>query len=164
MKGLFTELNGNVTKEQIEKINKTGVVPSDAKSPEEKEYLVIFKSYLVALKSQIAENEMDITGEAIIIRGRYNMFQKIKEYLDEDAEETIDLRTSMVMVEGVDAAKAVSLYRFILLCNKAYPDEQIPENITNHYLEGFNDEDEVKQSAQNATGSGNFSGTLLRED
>ena len=43
MANLFTELNGHVTQEQIKQINKTGVVPPDAKSPEEKKYFIIFK-------------------------------------------------------------------------------------------------------------------------
>ena len=163
MGSLFTELNGHVTEADIKKINETGVIPSSVKSAEEKTYCIIFKSYLLVLRSQIADNEMDIDGEAIIIKGRHRAFEKIKEYLDEDAEGAVDIRNSMVMVEGVDAAGAVSLYRFIKLCNGCYPDEAISENILDEYLKDFYDEEQVKSSVM-ATGNGNYCGTLLRED
>lgn len=163
MGSLFTELNGHVTEEEIKKINETGVIPSSAKSPEEKQYCVIFKSYLIVLRSQMADNEMEIDGEAIIIKGRHRVFEKIKEYLDEDAQNAVDIRNSMVMVEGVDAAGAVSLYRFIKLCNNCYQDEAIDESILNEYLRGFYDEQEVKSSVM-TTGNGNYCGTLLKED
>lgn len=163
MGGLFTELNGHVTEDQIKQINKTGIVPSAAKSPEEKTYCVIFRSYSVVLKSQLADNEMEITGEAFIIKGRYNAFSKIKEYIDEDGELTVDIRNSLVMVEGVDAAAAVSLYRFINLCNNEYSEEAIPEDLLDTYLRDFIDEEEVRDSSV-ATGNGNYCGTLLREE
>lgn len=163
MGSLFTELNGHPTENDIKKINETGVVPSSAKSAEEKTYCIIFKSYLLVLKSQIADNEMEISGEAIIINGRHRAFEKIKEYLDEDAEKAVDIRNSMVLVEGVDAAGAVSIYRFIKLCNKCYPDEAISESILNEYLDGFYDEEQIKSSVM-ATGNGNYCGTLLKED
>lgn len=163
MGSLFTELNGHVTEADIKKINETGVIPSNVKSAEEKTYCIIFKSYLLVLRSQVANNEMDIDGEAIIIKGRHRVFEKIKEYLEEDAEGSVDIRNSMVMVEGVDAAGAVSLYRFIKLCNGCYPDEAISENILNEYLKDFYDEEQVKSSVM-ATGNGNYCGTLLRED
>lgn len=163
MGSLFTELNGHATEADIKKINETGVIPSSVKSAEEKTYCIIFKSYLLVLKSQVADNEMDIDGEAIIIKGRHRAFEKIKEYLEEDAEGAVDIRNSMVMVEGVDAAGAVSLYRFIKLCNGCYPDEAISENILDEYLKDFYDEEQVKSSVM-ATGNGNYCGTLLRED
>lgn len=164
MSGLFTQVANNLTDEQKKNIIKNhGVLQSNEKHAEEKTYCVIFRSYLRVLTSQLAENEMPITGEAIIVLGRHNCFNKIKEYLDEDAEQTVDIRNSLIMVEGVDAAKAVSLYRFILLCNKEYQDEAIDEHILNSYLEGFYDEEEVKESAL-ATGNGNYCGTLLREE
>lgn len=163
MGSLFTELNGHPTQEDIKKINETGVVPSSAKSAEEKTYCIIFKSYLLILKSQLADNEMDIDGEAIIINGRHRAFKKIKEYLEEDGELAVDIRNSIVMVEGVDAAGAVSLYRFIKLCNGCYPDEAIDESILDGYLKDFYDEKEVKASVM-TTGNGNYCGTLLREE
>lgn len=163
MGNLFTELNGHPTQEDIKKINETGTIPSSAKSAEEKTYCIIFKSYLIVLKSQIADNEMEIDGEAVIIKGRHRAFEKIKEYLEEDAEGAVDIRNSMVMVEGVDAAGAVSLYRFIKLCNGCYPDEAIDESILNGYLKDFHDEEQVKSSVM-ATGNGNYCGTLLREE
>ena len=162
MDNLFVELNGHVTEEQMKKSNKTGVVPSEVKSPEIKNYCVIFRSHLLILKSQMADNEMPITGECIIVNGRHNMFLKIKEFLEEDAEMAVDIRRSAVMVEGVDAANCVSLYRFIKLCNAAYPDDAIAEAYLDEYLEGFYDENEVRESS--ATGNGNYCGTLLRED
>lgn len=162
MDKLFVELNGHVTEEQMKKINKTGVIPSEVKSPEIKNYCVIFRSHLLILKSQMADNEMEITGECIIVNGRRNMFLKIKEFLEEDAEMAVDIRRSMVMVEGVDAANCVSLYRFIKLCNASYPDEAIDEAYLNEYLEGFYDENEVREAS--AAGNGNYCGTLLRED
>ena len=163
MGNLFTELNGHPTQEDIKKINETGTIPSSAKSAEEKTYCIIFKSYLLILKSQVADNEMEIDGEAIIINGRHKAFEKIKEYLEEDAEGAVDIRNSMVMVEGVDAAGAVSLYRFIKLCNGCYPDEAIDESILDGYLKDFHDEEQVKSSVM-ATGNGNYCGTLLREE
>lgn len=163
MGNLFTELNGHPTQEDIKKINETGTIPSSVKSAEEKTYCIIFKSYLLVLKSQIADNEMEIDGEAVIIKGRHRAFEKIKEYLEEDAEGAVDIRNSMVMVEGVDAAGAVSLYRFIKLCNGCYPDEAIDESILDGYLKDFRDEEQVKSSVM-ATGNGNYCGTLLREE
>lgn len=163
MGNLFTELNGHPTQEDIKKINETGTIPSSVKSAEEKTYCIIFKSYLLVLKSQIADNEMEIDGEAIIIKGRHRAFEKIKEYLEEDAEGAVDIRNSMVMVEGVDAAGAVSLYRFIKLCNGCYPEEAIDESILDGYLKDFHDEEQVKSSVM-ATGNGNYCGTLLREE
>lgn len=163
MGNLFTELNGHPTQEDIKKINETGTIPSSVKSAEEKTYCIIFKSYLLVLKSQIADNEMEIDGEAVIIKGRHRAFEKIKEYLEEDAEGAVDIRNSMVMVEGVDAAGAVSLYRFIKLCNGCYPEEAIDESILDGYLKDFHDEEQVKSSVM-ATGNGNYCGTLLREE
>lgn len=164
MGSLFTELNGHVTQEQIKQINKTGIVPPDAKSPEEKKYFIIFKSYLIDLRSQLADNEMTISGEAFIVYGRYHAFVSIKSYLDEDAERAVDVRESIVMVEGVDAGKGISLYRFLKLCNKAYPNEAFDDDTLEQYLEGFNNEEEFRAENSDAVGNGNFGGTFLKED
>jgi hypothetical protein len=164
MSELFTQVADNLTEEQKMNIIKNkGVLKSGEKHPEEKTYCVIFRSYLRILLSQLAEDDVEISGEAIIVSGRYNCFARIKEYLNEDAELAVDIRNSLVMVEGVDASSAVSLYRFIVLCNKAYPDEAIDESILNQYLKGFNDEEEIKSNVT-TTGNGNYCGTLLREE
>lgn len=159
MAGLFTELNGHVTQEQLDRMNKSGIVPSDAKSPEEKRYTVIFVT-TDTLESQIAEG-IEV-NEAIIVDGRYNVFNAIKNYLiaDMETEKIIDIKKSIVMVEGVDAGKAVSLYRFIGLCNKSYPNEEFDE--LNSYIE-----EEVNQMPNNTnttTGNALFGGTFLKED
>lgn len=167
MAGLFTEASGNLTPEQIKEIAKRGgKLKANEKSPEEKTYMVIFKYWKLVLGSQVAENEMEITGECIISTGRHNMFDKIKEYLDEDGGMDVDLVKSMVLVEGVDAGNAVSLYRFLQLCNKSYADEAFDEDIIKQYLEGFNEEHlgNTNQVSPNAVGTGNYGGTLLRED
>lgn len=159
MAGLFTELNGHVTQEQLDRMNKSGIVPSDAKSPEEKRYTVIFVT-TDNLESQIAEGVE--VNEAIIVDGRYNIFNAIKNYLiaDMEAEKIIDIKKSIVMVEGVDAGKAVSLYRFIGLCNKSYPNEEFDE--LNSYIE----EEVVNPMPNNTNTTGNalFGGTFLKED
>lgn len=160
MPGLFTELNGHVTQEQLDRMNKSGIIPSDAKSPEEKRYIVIFVTK-DTLESQIAEG-IEI-NESIIVDGRYNLFNAIKNYLiaDMETEKIIDIKKSIVMVEGVDAGKAVSLYRFIGLCNKSYPNEEFDE--LNSYIE---EEviNPVPNNTNTATGNALFGGTFLKED
>lgn len=155
---LFQEIKGKPTAEQVQQIARTGQVPSELKSAEDKVYFVIFRSFMIILKSEMAE--MDIDGEAIIVEGRHNVFLKIKEYIENEYAMSIDLRTSLVMVEGVDAGKAVSLYRFIKLCNQVYPEDAIPEETLDAYIEGFNDEEEVRKQPP-ATGFGGNAGTLL---
>lgn len=158
---LFQEIKGTPNAEQIQQIAKTGIVPSELKGPEDKVYTVIFRSYLVILQSEMSETSID--GEAIIVEGRHKVFMRIKEFLENEYTMSVDIRTSTVMVEGVDAGKAVSLYRFIKLCNNAYPDEAIPEEILDKYLEGFTDEEEVKKQPA-ATGFGGNAGTLLNRE
>lgn len=155
---LFQEIKGTPNADQIQRIAKTGQVPSELKSAEDKIYFVIFRSFMVILKSEMAE--MDIDGEAIIVQGRHKTFLKIKEFMENEYAMSIDLRTSLVMVEGVDAGKAVSLYRFIKLCNNAYPDDAISEETLDSYIEGFYDEEEVRKQPA-ATGFGGNAGTLL---
>lgn len=162
MAGLFVQVADNLTDEQKMNIVKNKGVPrSNEKHVEEKTYCVIFRSCLLVIESQLTDSEMAMTGEALIVNGRYNCFTKIKEYLECDGEYAVDLRNSLVMVEGVDAANAISLYRFIIHCNKFYSEEAIDENILNHYIDEVEVTDENKPQA---TGNGNYCGTLLREE
>lgn len=161
MAGLFQQIQGNVSEQQIQEIVKTGKVPSNLKSAEDKVYTVIFRSYLSILQSSISE-DTDISGEAIIAAGRRNIFEKIKNYLYNDAAQEVDVRTSIVMVEGVDAGNAVSLYRFIKLCNQAYSDDPFDDDMLEQYLSGFNDEEEFRR--REATGFGGNAGTIMNTE
>jgi hypothetical protein len=180
MSGLFQQINGNITQEQVMEIAKTGVVPSHLKSVDDKVYYIIMRNYMITMYSNIAgvmdEYPMEIDGEAFIVAGRHNAFNIIKEYLTRDGENGTDLRKSIVMVEGVDAAKGVSLYRFIKLCNQAYPDEAIDEEFLEESIQGFTDWKEnnnapsydivkaVEESQKPATGFGGNAGTLMNEE
>ena len=178
MSGLFQQINGNITQEQVMEIAKTGVVPSNLKSVDDKVYYIIMRNYMTVMYSNIAgvtdEYPMEIDGEAFIIIGRHNAFNTIKEYLSRDGENGTDLRKSIVMVEGVDAAQGVSLYRFIKLCNQAYPDEAIDEEFLEKSIQGFTDwendkkefPDDMKAMNNNAvaTGFGGNAGTLMNEE
>lgn len=159
---LFQKVKGNLTEEMVNHIVKTGEVPSNLKSNEDKVYYVTFRSYLIILNSQMAE-DYEIHGETIITEGRKNTFNMIKDYLDNDAALAVDIRTSFVMVEGVDAGKHISLYRFIKLCNKAYPEEAYDEDKLESYLKDFYDEDEFRDKENKAIGLGGNAGTLMNE-
>lgn len=174
MSDLFQRIEGEVTEEQVAEIVKTGVVPSHLKSVDDKVYFIIMRNFMVVMYSNIAgydsDQPMEIDGEAFIVTGRHNAFVTIKEYLEEDAEQSTDLRTSIVMVEGVDAAKGVSLYRFIQLCNQAYPDEAIDESILERMLNGISEwKEESKRpntvnNSGTTTGFGGNAGTLTNEE
>lgn len=178
MSGLFQQINGNITQEQVMEIAKTGIVPSHLKSVDDKVYYIIMRNYMTVMYSNIAgvtDEPMEIDGEAFIVVGRHNAFNTIKEYLSRDGENGTDLRKSIVMVEGVDAAQGVSLYRFIKLCNQAYPDEAIDEEFLEKAIQGFTDwendkkefPDDMKAMNNNnavATGFGGNAGTLMNEE
>lgn len=176
MSSLFQQINGNITQEQVMEIAKTGVVPSHLKSVDDKVYYIIMRNFMIVMYSNIAgvqdEYPMEIDGEAFIVVGRHNAFNTIKEYLSRDGEEGTDLKKSIVMVEGVDASKGVSLYRFIKLCNQAYPDEAIDEEFLERAINGLNDWEKnapniakaVEDSSRTATGFGGNAGTLMNEE
>lgn len=166
MSGLFQNINGNVTEEQVNEIARTGVVPSHLKTAEDKLYYVICRNYKYILTADIFEAEID--GEALIGVGRHDVFVKIKDYLYNDVDMTTDLEKSLVMVEGVDAAKAISLYRFIKLCNSEYPDEAL-DNI-DEFIEAKRDWEARTEGNYNekpnasATGFGGNAGTIMNEE
>ena len=167
MANVFQQIEGNLTEEQVMEIVQTGVVPSHLKPVEDKVYYIIMRNYMIKLFSNITDEEeeqLEIDGEAFIVLGRHNAFKTIKEYLSRDAEESTDLRKSIVMVEGVDAGKNVSLYRFIKLCNKAYPDEAIDDEFLENAINGFNDDDKIINNNVSATGFGGNAGTLMNEE
>lgn len=172
MPDLFYSVDARATEEEKRTIAETGVVPSHLKSNEDKLYIVIFRNYMLNLFSCVSE-DVAIDGEAIICKGRKAIFDRVKEYLANDGEQSTDLRKSIVMVEGVDMNKGVSLYRFLKLCNNAYPEDTIDEVYLEEMVSGFTDginpdgEPEsyniikaVEKSKKPTTGFGN-SGTLL---
>lgn len=174
MSDLFQRIEGKVTEEQVTEIVKTGVVPSHLKSVDDKVYFIIMRNFMVVMYSNIAgyddEVPMEIDGEAFIVTGRHNAFTTIKEYLERDAENSTDLKTSIVMVEGVDAANGVSLYRFIKLCNQAYPDEAIDDSVLDNLINGidvWHNSGQRPNAVNNSgitTGLGGNAGTLTNEE
>ncbi len=123
-------------------------------------YIVIFACVDEMLFSNMSANEL-IDGEAIICEGREKTFDRIIDFLIEDLDCSIDIKKSRVLVEGVDAGKGVSLYRFIELCKTKYPDKQI--DLSRHLEEEDNYVDEESTTNRVATGLGGNSGTMLNE-
>lgn len=156
---VFQSINKPLTQEQADEIARTGVIPSHLKNAEDKMYYVIFMNYAIEMRSNTNE-ETFVDGEAIVATGRHQTFLRIKDYLENDEEATTDLEKSMVMVEGVDASKHVSLIRFIRLCNTNYPDDAIDEDFINVFLGIGN------MSTENitATGFGGNAGTMLNKE
>lgn len=166
MANVFQQINGPVSEEQITEIVKTGKVPSHLKTAEDKVYYVIFRNFMFDFLSSAAE-DFKIDGEVIITVGRYETFKRIKKYLENDGELGTDFRYSTVMVEGVDAAKGISLYRFIKLCNKAYPNEAFDEEELEERTHGFIDDNSESNSINRnkmATGFGGNAGTMLNDN
>lgn len=172
---LFQKINQGITNQQAEDIARAGVVPSNMKDPEDKVYFIIFRSYSIMPTSDIAgrvdenghEQPFYIDGEALIVEGRHNAFTKIKEFIDGDFCNSIDMRLSLVMVEGVDAGKSISMYRFLKLCNRSYPNEKFNEELLESYITGFNDESEFREQEEkaiSATGFGGNAGTITNEE
>lgn len=170
--GLFTEANGNLTREQVSSIAKRGgQLNSNEKSAEEKLYLVMLKyneesdiSTICDRFSEYYGHDMKITDSALMCIGRKEMCENILEILTVDTDLTIDIRKSLVFVEGVSIINSISLYRFLDLCDHSYPDIQIKDLIDCYLIE---DEDEVNEDEEpqatdtQATGMGNNCGTLL---
>ena len=165
-----------IKRSPFEKVNMEGITQEQKKklanpnyrlekSPEEKEYMVVFKNRERTLYSNIQNYELDdpdkteIDGEVIIRTGRHSMFNAIKNYLDIDDNYETDIRNSFVLVDGVGLDKRISLYRFIQLCNGAY---KIEYNVDDYLYE--HEEDSEEEEIQ-ATGNGyNNTSTLLNED
>ena len=162
MADLFQKIGKSLTHEQVDEIARTGVVPSHLKNSEDKMYYVIFMNFAIEMRSNTNE-ETFVDGEAIVTTGRRNTFLRIKEYLENDEEATTDLDKSIVMVEGVDASKHVSLLRFIRLCNSNYPDDAIDEDFLNVFFLDTNTPME-KTIQQQATGFGGNAGTMLNKE
>lgn len=156
---VFQSINKPLTQEQADEIARTGTIPSHLKNAEDKMYYVIFMNYAIEMRSNTNE-ETFVDGEAIVTTGRHNTFLRIKDYLENDEEATTDLEKSMVMVEGVDASKHVSLIRFIRLCNTNYPDDAIDEDFINVFL-GMN---MPTENTATATGFGGNAGTMLNKE
>lgn len=171
--GLFTEANGSLTREQVSSIAKRGgQLQSNEKSAEEKLYLVVIKynedSDIATLCDRLSEcygHDFKITDSALTAIGRKAMYDRISEILIEDTSYYVDIKSSMVFVEGVSLDKHISLYRFLDLCIHSYPDDKGMEDIMNSYLsaeeELANIEEDVPQEEAQATGLGNNCGTLL---
>lgn len=170
--GLFTEANGNLTKEQVSSIAKRGgQLNSAEKSAEEKLYLVMIKynedsdiSTICDRFSEYYGHDMKITDSAVMCIGRKEMCENILEILTVDTDLTIDIKKSLVFVEGVSIINSISLYRFLDLCDHSYPDIQIKDLIDCYLIENENEEvDEEPQAIidTQATGMGNNCGTML---
>lgn len=159
MSSPFTTLANGVTREQIEAMAKTGQVPSNLKSEDSKMYIVIFACIEEDLMYSNMVSDEKIYGEAIICTGREATYERIISFLIADMETSIDLKRSRVLVEGVDAGKGVSLYRFIQLCKSKYPDKEIDLSRHMEALEEIDGETPTRQ----ATGFGGNSGTLLNQ-
>ena len=170
--GLFTEANGSLTKEQVSSIAKRGgQLNSAEKSAEEKLYLVVIKynedsdiSTLCDRFSEYYGHDMKLTDSAILCIGRKEMCENILEILTVDTEYLIDIKKSLVFVEGVSIINSISLYRFLDLCDNSYPDIQIKDLIDSYLIKDEEDsEDEEPQATidTQATGMGNNCGTIL---
>jgi predicted nucleic-acid-binding Zn-ribbon protein len=131
MAGLFYNVDSKATEEEKMRIAQTGEVPSHLKNVEDKQYYVILRQCgngNYQNTSSLSEDLM-VDGEVIIETGRKNVFKRIEEYLCVDASMfdgnsiSTSLKKSVVMVEGVDAGKAISLYRFLQLCIQKYPND-----------------------------------------
>lgn len=176
MPGPFQRIEGEITEEQVIEIVKTGQVPSHLKSPEDKVYYVIFRSYNTNLFSNLNDSinysedddELLIDGECILGTGRLNMFRRIMQYLTADVDYITDLDASTVMVEGVDAAKGVSLNRFINLCLQKYPgeyDDIKPElDLYQNYKEAWKSDNVPHNYNGPAVGLGGNAGTVLNNE
>lgn len=147
MPNVFQQVTKPLNNEQIAQIAKTGVVPSSMKGPEDKLYIVILREN----EEMYTSDCIEVNGFAIIAVGRKNVFDKVKDYLD-SVERTVDFEKSIVLVEGVDAGKGISLTKFINLCNNSYPDEAFELNIEEPHME-----------ERQATGFGGNAGTLMNE-
>lgn len=156
---VFQSINKPLTQEQADEIARTGVIPSHLKNAEDKMYYVIFMNFAIEMRSN-TNQETFVDGEAIVTTGRHQTFLRIKDYLENDEEATTDLEKSMVMVEGVDASKHISLIRFIRLCNTNYPDDAIDEDFINVFL-GINN---MPTENIAATGFGGNAGTILNKE
>lgn len=169
---LFQTFSQQPTPEEMKQIAKTGVVPSHLKRPEDKLYMAILRPYDEEFYSQMTTQfDVPIDGEVVIEVGRKTMFNKLKEFFGlEESLSGVDIKTSIVLVEGVDANKGVSLYRFLELCNESYPDEEIDPEVMEYYLQIA--ETEVNKPEENipvtpnetvASGFGGNAGTMLQE-
>ena len=173
MAGLFTEVNDNLTQEQKMAIAKRGgQLKSGEKSPEEKLYLVVLKynedTDIATTCDRLSEmygHDLGITDSALTIIGRKAMYDRISDILIEDTSYYVDIKSSMVFVEGVPLDKHISLYRFIDLCVHTYPDKKGMEDLINSYLSAEEEldgiEEETPQEEVQATGLGNNCGTVL---
>lgn len=139
MAGLFYNVSPQATDEEKMRIAQTGEVPSHLKDVEDKQYFVIFRQRGNGNQNESAiYSDLMVDGEVIIETGRRNTFKRIEEYLCCDAsmsggeEISTSLKKSLVMVEGVDAGKAISLYRFIQLCFQKYPNDT---NLNQEFLD-----------------------------
>lgn len=140
MAGLFYNVDPQATDEEKMRIAQTGEVPSHLKGVEDKQYFVILRqcgngNYQ---NESVLSPDLMVDGEVIIETGRKNTLKRIEEYLvydasmfDGDAVST-SLKKSLVMVEGVDAGKAISLYRFLQLCIQKYPNDT---NLNQEFLD-----------------------------
>ena len=133
---LFQTMSHQPSEEERMQIAKTGVIPSHLKRPEDKLYMAILRPHDEELYSQLSALDLSIDGEVIIEVGRKTIFNKLKEFFGlEESFCSINVKTSTVLVEGVDANKGVSLYRFLELCNEEYPDEAIDPEVMEYYLQ-----------------------------
>ena len=154
MAGLFYNVNPHATDEEKMRIAQTGEIPSHLKDVEDKQYFVILRqcgngNYQ---NESVLCADLMVDGEVIIETGRKNTLKRIEEYLDYDAsmfdgdEISTSLKKSLVMVEGVDAGKAISLYRFLQLCIQKYPNDT---NLNQEFLDmEANAEDVVDTEAK----------------
>ena len=111
-------------------------------SPEEKEYLVVIVPSLVALYTELTENEdIQYTGEATLCNGRKEAYELIKNYILDDPNDGIDIRNSFVLVTGVKLEGRQSIFRFMRYCRQFYKDDDFDiDDYFNEYRELFQDD------------------------
>lgn len=112
------------------------------KTSEEKEYLIVLKCREISQEQESIINN----GEAAIIIGRSKAFDYILNIFENDVEMDIDVRNSFVLTEGVPLENRISLYRFVDVCNRAYPESAI--NIDD-YID--DDEEDVENESHDSS-------------
>lgn len=139
-----------------------------SKQLNDKEYLNLIKPnkiYLVLLKNfNESEEEDDLDGHYKFIKGKLNTAIYIADLLRDKDSDSIefDIEESFVCADDFTLQNRKSLVKFFIHCQDIYP--QIRDVDIESLLEyDDNNEDEISQQQEQATGNMN-SGLYLRKD
>lgn len=127
---------------------------SKDKDPEDKIYIIFIVSEIGSYVSNNVDNassDVVVDGEFSICKGRSDAYTFIKNLLMENLNESVDILSSSVLVEGLSCTNSISMFKFMKHCENLFPDDDFNIDEYINYEEEPNNISHISASGNSMT-------------